>query len=89
MDKPTPQSELQPSPVQKQKPDRMSVYISAAVSGKATREQKAADQMSVQLISQPIAQDRLDSRVVQVQATGTVRTTSVQQCTVIKCYSQN
>lgn len=49
--------------------------MSGAVSGNANREQKAAFQPTGQLISLPVSQsilqDRRDSRVVQVQATGT------------------
>uniref|UniRef100_UPI0037E8A9FC protein shortage in chiasmata 1 ortholog n=1 Tax=Semicossyphus pulcher TaxID=241346 RepID=UPI0037E8A9FC len=63
--------ELQPPPEQMQRSDRRPTYMSGAVSGNATREQKAAFQSTGQLISHPVSQD---SRVVQVQATDS------QQC---------
>lgn len=62
-----------PPSEQIQRPDRWPTYTSGASSGNATREQKAADQSMGQLVSnvsQSDPQERKDSRVVQVQATG-------------------
>ncbi|XP_070689528.1 protein shortage in chiasmata 1 ortholog [Pempheris klunzingeri] len=61
-----PSPDLQPPPEQMQRADRRPMYTSGAVSGKATREQKAASQSTDQLSSRPVSQD---SRVIQVQAT--------------------
>lgn len=71
LDKQTLQLELQPPEEQIQRPDRKPNYTSAAVSGNATREQKAAGQPTGQITGQ-------DSRVVQVQATGTTRSQHLQ-----------
>ncbi|XP_070759887.1 protein shortage in chiasmata 1 ortholog [Enoplosus armatus] len=73
VDQQTPPPELQPPPEQMQRSDRKPTYMSGTVTGKATREQKAAFQSTGQLISHPVSpsvpQDRQDSRIVQVQAT--------------------
>ncbi|KAM7391226.1 hypothetical protein PAMP_021930 [Pampus punctatissimus] len=65
LDKQTPESELQS--------DRRPNDMRAAVLGNAARQQKAAGQPTGRVIShvvsQPVSQDRQDSRVVQVQAT--------------------
>ncbi|XP_032371378.1 protein shortage in chiasmata 1 ortholog isoform X1 [Etheostoma spectabile] len=68
-----PSAHHQLPPEQMQRSDQRPMHISGAVSGIATREQKAVFQSMGQLISHPvrqsIPQDRQDSRVVQVQAT--------------------
>ncbi|XP_078105996.1 protein shortage in chiasmata 1 ortholog [Sander vitreus] len=60
-------------PEQMQRSAQRPMYISGAVSGIATRKQKAAFQSTGHLISHPVCQsipqDRQDSTVVQVQAT--------------------
>ncbi|XP_030274242.1 protein shortage in chiasmata 1 ortholog isoform X4 [Sparus aurata] len=65
--------ELQPPPEQMQRSDRRPTCMRGAVSRNITREQKSAFQSTAQLISgpvsQPIPQNRRDSRVVQVQPT--------------------
>ncbi|XP_053181467.1 protein shortage in chiasmata 1 ortholog [Scomber japonicus] len=69
VDKQPPPSELRPPADQIQKPDRTPNLMNAAVSGNATREQKAAGQPTGRLISPLVTQDRKESRVLQVQAT--------------------
>ncbi|XP_044051343.1 protein shortage in chiasmata 1 ortholog [Siniperca chuatsi] len=71
MEQRTPPPELQPPPPeQMQRSDRRPMYMSSAVTGNATREQKAAFQSTGQLISHPVSPSiPQDSRVVQVQAT--------------------
>ncbi|XP_042276572.1 protein shortage in chiasmata 1 ortholog isoform X1 [Thunnus maccoyii] len=68
---PAPQMDEQTPKIQR--PDGRQDYVSAAVSGNATREQTAAGQpagrVTGQVVSQSVPQDRRDSRVVQVQAT--------------------
>lgn len=49
--------------------------MSGAVLGNASREQKAAGQVMGHPVRQSIPQDRQDSRVVHVQATGTIPNT--------------
>ncbi|KAM9858575.1 protein shortage in chiasmata 1 ortholog [Aulostomus maculatus] len=71
---PAPELDKQHPPSEQiQKPDQGLTYMSTTVSGHATRGKKAACQMEVQLIRQPVnqavTQERPDSRVVQVQAT--------------------
>ncbi|CAK6959730.1 protein shortage in chiasmata 1 ortholog [Scomber scombrus] len=73
VDEQPPQSELRPHGDQIKKLDRTPNLMNAAVSGNATREQKAAGQPTGRLISPVISpsvtQDRKENRVLQVQAT--------------------
>ena len=78
VDKQPPPSELRPPADQIQKPDRTPNLMNAAVSGNATREQKAAGQPTGRLISPLVTQDRKESRVLQVQATGTTHSQHLQ-----------
>ncbi|XP_026176904.1 protein shortage in chiasmata 1 ortholog [Mastacembelus armatus] len=61
-------SELHPPPEQMQRQDGRPLYISGAVSGAATRGQKAAAQSMGQLISHPVQQANPRERIVEVQA---------------------
>ncbi|KAM4577078.1 protein shortage in chiasmata 1 ortholog [Odontesthes bonariensis] len=67
------QTELQPPSEQIQILDSRPAYMSVAVSGDATREQKPAAQWTSRAYSRPVSesnpQERRDIRVVQVQAT--------------------
>uniref|UniRef100_UPI003AB0A4C6 protein shortage in chiasmata 1 ortholog n=1 Tax=Centroberyx gerrardi TaxID=166262 RepID=UPI003AB0A4C6 len=62
-----PQPDLQPTP--EQELDRGPMYMSGAVAGNTTREQKPGSQPISQTVCQPVPQDRPGSKVVQVQAT--------------------
>ncbi|XP_042344529.1 protein shortage in chiasmata 1 ortholog [Plectropomus leopardus] len=66
-----PPSEHHQSPLQQtQRSDQRETFMRGAVSGNATREQRAAFQSTGQLISRPVHQPKpQDSTVVQVQAT--------------------
>ncbi|XP_037632604.1 protein shortage in chiasmata 1 ortholog isoform X2 [Sebastes umbrosus] len=65
----SPSEHHQPPPEQMQRSDQRPTYMSGAVLGNASREQKAAGQVMGHPVRQSIPQDRQDSRVVHVQAT--------------------
>ncbi|XP_026200054.1 protein shortage in chiasmata 1 ortholog isoform X3 [Anabas testudineus] len=71
---PNPDQQTPPTPTEQMlKPDSRATYPSGALSGNATRGQKAAEQLMGQLMSKTLCQSdpqkRQDSRVVQIQAT--------------------